>query len=238
MALACLAVPFVIAPLRCAGADASFRSCDRRGENGTATLSYCDELARILISAQEPISRRSDILLRYAGRAGHFRHECSLGVARFLFWAAQGPTTRTRRYASAPARPVPAMVTRICSRDERRGAVAWPWRAIKCFRLCRRGGRRTWKPPSPAVSHGRIWRVAARDAGRMPSSRPFDEVIFDAGAARGVSCHADCCPRRVDSLPIPAPSMPQSLMKTEAGLQCLEGKTLWHFVRPRRSAPC
>lgn len=57
-------------------------------KNGTATLSYCNEVARILISAQEPISRRGDILLRYRGTAGHNRHESRSRTARFLFWAA------------------------------------------------------------------------------------------------------------------------------------------------------
>jgi hypothetical protein len=86
MALACFAVPFVIVPLRCAGVTVTLWVAVVAVKNGTATLSYRDEFARILMSAQEPISQRNDILLRYGKMLGHIRHESRSQAARFLFW--------------------------------------------------------------------------------------------------------------------------------------------------------
>jgi hypothetical protein len=54
-------------------------------KNGTATLSYYDELARIPIYAQAPISRRNEILLQNEIDTGHFRQESPTPAARFLF---------------------------------------------------------------------------------------------------------------------------------------------------------
>jgi hypothetical protein len=45
---------------------------EARFENGTASLSYCLDLARIPIWAQAPILRRGDILLRPPSLSGHF----------------------------------------------------------------------------------------------------------------------------------------------------------------------
>jgi hypothetical protein len=74
-------------------------------KNGTATLSYCDELARIPIYAQAPISRCSEILLQNRIRTRHFRNESLTQAARFLFLKRSRESVR--RSAQAPSPPVP-----------------------------------------------------------------------------------------------------------------------------------
>jgi hypothetical protein len=71
-------------------------------KNGTATLSYCDELARIPIYAQAPISRCSEILLQNRIHTGHFRNESLTQAARFLFF---GGSTERSAFDESPGHP-------------------------------------------------------------------------------------------------------------------------------------
>jgi hypothetical protein len=88
--LALSAVPLVIAPLRCKRPTQAWSLATGAVKNGTATLSYCDEFARIPIWAQEAISAifgmklRSSILLRHFTHraAGHAHSSCRLPLVR------------------------------------------------------------------------------------------------------------------------------------------------------------
>src|SRR6478752_6031365 len=94
------------APLHCDGATSSLKRLSVGAvKNGTATLSYCDELARIPIYAQAPISHRGEILLQNRIRTRHFRHESTTPAARFLFLRLL-PRFSPARRASPPFRTV------------------------------------------------------------------------------------------------------------------------------------
>jgi hypothetical protein len=95
-------------PLRCDGPTASLlRLSVNAVKNGTATLSYREEFARIPILAQAPIWRCGEILLQYRGSPRHIRHESRTQAARFLFsgTAATDGRRGQRRLQSAPSVP-------------------------------------------------------------------------------------------------------------------------------------
>ncbi|SIQ60312.1 hypothetical protein SAMN05880592_104101 [Bosea sp. TND4EK4] len=74
-------------------------------KNGTATLSYRDEFARIPIWAQAPISAENEILLRYDDSHGHFRKETPTQAARFLFCGDDAAAPLRAAQAAPSGRP-------------------------------------------------------------------------------------------------------------------------------------
>jgi hypothetical protein len=75
--LALSAIPLVIRPLRCKPPAQALSLATGAVKNGTATLSYCDEFARIPIWAQEAILPIFGMKLRSRAVLRHFTHRAA-----------------------------------------------------------------------------------------------------------------------------------------------------------------